>query len=558
MDPASFQDELQRHVAQRAPRGLLLFAGISLLGAIFEVFTFPGRTVILAAVDLLFGVIIAASIWGVRRRPDRSVEIMVAALAAAGAGIAFYHGRAGGSAEGCLLVTTALLTTGTLFFPWGWRAQLVASSGAAVGFPIALWYGMPAALSTVAVLSFLACVVWLSCYAAEMNRRQLSRDFYLADTLRRREARLRSYLDQALIGIGILDRSGRWVEVNDALVRLLGHSRADLLHRRWSDFADPETEAEASLEALCEECDTGGTVDRRLRDRDGHPIYACIGARSFRDENGRLEEIVLMVLDVSTRKRTEAELKMAKDIAEAAYRSKSEFLAHMSHEFRTPMNVIFGMTEMALDSSVTIAQRECLQKTRGAARDLLVLVDEVLDLSRIEAGRLHLTEREFALRHWLAQTIEPLSLLAREKGLALTWQVEPEVPERAVSDPDRLRQVLVNLVANAIKFTDVGHVRIHVAREARDGQPPSLRFTVEDTGVGIPLEQRSSIFEAFVQGNGRERPSPGTGLGLTICSRLVDLMGGHIWLESEVGRGSRFGFTALVSDPRHASSPPPS
>jgi signal transduction histidine kinase len=256
-----------------------------------------------------------------------------------------------------------------------------------------------------------------------------------------------------------------------------------------------------------------------------------------------------MVLDITLRKRTEAELKLAKDVAEAASRSKSEFLAHMSHELRTPMNVIFGMTEIALDAARSSDQRECLEKTRRAAGDLLVLVDEVLDLSRIEAGRLYLTEREFALRQWLAQTIEPLSVLAREKGLDIVWQVDPEVPERAVGDPDRLRQVLVNLVGNAIKFTDVGQVRIDVAKETLPGQPLTLRFTVEDTGFGIPIEQRNSIFEAFVRGNGRVRRRPGTGLGLTICSRLVDLMGGRIWLESEVGRGSRFRFTALLGDP---------
>jgi PAS domain S-box-containing protein len=554
MRPRTFNEALQSHVARRAQRGLVLFAAMSLLGAGLELFTFEGRTGVLLAVDLLFAVIVVAGLWAVRRRPDRSVEIMVGCVAAAGLGIAIYHGGVGAYAEGCLLVTTALLAATTVFFPWGWRAQLVASSGAIVGFPIALLY-MPTGLSPLANLSFLACVVSLSGYAAELNRRQLSRDFYLVQSLRRREARLRSYLDQALIGIGVLDRDGKWIEVNDALVRLLEYSRIELLRRRWTDIADGDAGAEASLEDLCLACKDGGTVDCRLRRRDGHSFYACIGARCFRDDDGAIEEVVLMVLDISSRKRTEAELKMAKDVAEAAYRSKSEFLAHMSHELRTPMNVIFGMTEMALDSDVTSDQREYLQKTRCAARDLLVLVDEVLDLSRIEAGRLYLSEREFPLRQWLAQTIEPLAVLAREKGLDLLWQVDPAVPERAIGDPDRLRQVLANLVGNAIKFTDAGYVRIDVAREESDGRTIPLRFTVEDTGVGVPLEQRSSIFEAFVQGDGRERPSPGTGLGLTICSRLVDLMGGRIWLDSEVGHGSRFRFTAVVADADRASPP---
>jgi PAS domain S-box-containing protein len=522
---------------------------MALLGACLELSTFEGRGGTLLAVDLVFVGISIGSVWAVRRWPDRSVEILVGCVAIAGAGIAFYHGHVAGSAEGCLLVMTALLTAATLFFPWGCHAQLAASSGVALGFPIALWGGMPSALSPAADLAFMACVVVLSCYAATMNRDQLSRDYHLAETLRRREARSRSYLDQALIGIGVVDRQGRWVEANDALLRLLGYSRFELLRRRWSDVIEPETEAQQSLEAICSESEGTGTVDRRVRHRDGHLLYACIGARCYRDGDGRLEEAVVMVLDITLRKRTEAELKLAKDVAEAASRSKSEFLAHMSHELRTPMNVIFGMTEIALDAARSSDQRECLEKTRRAAGDLLVLVDEVLDLSRIEAGRLYLTEREFALRQWLAQTIEPLSVLAREKGLDIVWQVDPEVPERAVGDPDRLRQVLVNLVGNAIKFTDVGQVRIDVAKETLPGQPLTLRFTVEDTGFGIPIEQRNSIFEAFVRGNGRVRRRPGTGLGLTICSRLVDLMGGRIWLESEVGRGSRFRFTALLGDP---------
>jgi PAS domain S-box-containing protein len=555
----SFAEALQRTVKERAPQALTLFAALSLLGASFEVFTFTGRTSTLLAVDLLFAAVVGVGFWRIRRRPEQSVEVMAACVAVAGMGIAIYHGFEGASAEACLLVMTALLSSVTLFFPWGWRMQLVASSGVAVGFPLAL-LNMPQAMSTVANLSFLVCVVALSCYGAELNLRQLSKDHDLAQALRKREARLRSYLDQALIGVGVLDRDGRWIEANEALAKIVGYERREFLTGGWRDIVDPsEGEAGSSIAALCEECSVSGTVDRRLRAKDGGLVYACIGGRSFHDDEGRLEEALFMVLDVSGRKRSEVELQMAKDIAEAAYRSKSEFLAHMSHELRTPMNVIFGMTEMALDSPVTGEQRDFLQKTRVAARDLLVLVDEVLDLSRIEAGRLHLTEREFGLRRWLAQTIEPLSLLAREKGLELSWHVAPELPERTIGDPDRLRQVLVNLIANAIKFTHAGHVRIEVTRSASNGGAFELRFTVEDTGVGIPVEQRSRIFEAFVQGDGSDggRPHIGTGLGLTICSRLVDLMGGRIWLDSEVGRGSSFRFTALVSDPRsHGTSVP--
>ena len=259
----------------------------------------------------------------------------------------------------------------------------------------------------------------------------------------------------------------------------------------------------------------------------------------------------------------EVHLERAREAAESANRSKSDFLASMSHEFRTPMNVIFGMTDMALDSDLTDHQREFLRRTRAAAHSLLVLVNDILDFTRIEAGHLTIAPRAFALSDWMSETIQPLGWLAEEKGLALSWSVAPGLPQRVVGDPDRLAQVVVNLTANAIKFTESGRVSVAVAPDARD--PGRFRFTVADTGPGIPKAQQTTIFDAFVQGDSpRESSRGGSGLGLAICARIVDRMGGRIWVESEPGRGSRFHFTVglpidgedhFVAPPRSVASP---
>jgi signal transduction histidine kinase len=248
-----------------------------------------------------------------------------------------------------------------------------------------------------------------------------------------------------------------------------------------------------------------------------------------------------------TRALRERELKLAqlKELAEAASRTKTEFLASMSHEIRTPMNVIFGMTDMALDAELPDEQRGYLQRARGAANTLLVLVNDILDFAKIEAGKLELSPRRFALRSWLDETLEPLAWLAQDKGLDISWAAEDDVPNDVFGDPDRLGQVLVNLVANALKFTREGSVRIRVSRAIDVADGLALHFCVSDTGVGVLPSQQREIFDAFVQGeSARTMRTEGAGLGLAICSRLVRLMRGRIWVESEPGRGSRFQFVA--------------
>ena len=380
------------------------------------------------------------------------------------------------------------------------------------------------------------------------------------EALRESEERFRGTFENAAVGIAHKDADGRFLRVNETYCGIVGYTREELLARTFQDITYPEdlvAELEQFTRLMRGELSRYSLEKRYIR-KDGSIVWIDMSSSLQRDAAGGPAYAIAILQDISDRKRLESELRQAKEAAEAANRAKDEFLANVSHEIRTPFGAILGMTELVLDTPLTDDQRQCLETAKSAADSLLGLVDDLLDFEKIEAGKLELAPAEFSLRATLGDTVRTLAVRARAKGLELACDVQPDVPDALVGDAGRLRQVLLNLIGNAIKFTEQGEVAVRV--EVADGPAPEgeavLRFAVTDTGIGIPPDERERIFRAFEQADSSTtRRYGGTGLGLTIAARLVGLMGGEIGVESEPGRGSTFSFTARFGRQSHPSEP---
>jgi signal transduction histidine kinase/DNA-binding response OmpR family regulator len=299
------------------------------------------------------------------------------------------------------------------------------------------------------------------------------------------------------------------------------------------------------------------SLECRIHWPDASLHWINVQGRIERDGRGEPCTLLGIITDTTARNTLEAELRMARDAAEAASLAKNQFLANMSHEIRTPMNGVIGMTELILDTDLTSDQRESLRIVKSSADALLTVINDILDFSRMEAGRAELDLIDFNPRDTIGDTANSVALRAHQKGLELIVDVAATVPAMLNGDPGRLRQILVNLLGNAIKFTERGEIVLRVTSEpaAPPGSSPdlpaagiTLHFSVTDTGIGIPVHRQGSVFEAFTQADGSvTRNFGGTGLGLTISSQLVALMGGRVWVDSESGRGSTFHFTATFA-----------
>jgi len=352
----------------------------------------------------------------------------------------------------------------------------------------------------------------------------------------------RSLIESNIDAIMTTDPSGIITDANKQMEALTGCTRDELIGAPFkSYFTDPER-ADAAIKLVLSE---KKVTDYELtaRARDGKQTVVSYNATTFYDRGRTLQGVFAAARDVTEGKRVEEELKQAKAAAESASRTKSDFLASMSHEIRTPMNAIIGIADLLAKTPLTAEQDKYVQIFRRAGDNLLNLINDILDLSKVEASQLELEKMGFSLNDLVGKVTEMVAARATEKRLILTFEIAPNVPVDLIGDPTRLQQVLLNLLGNAVKFTESGKVSLRVDRDGDTSVPTALRFTISDSGIGIPNEKLDQVFERFSQADSSTtRRFGGSGLGLTISKRLVELMGGRIWVESSVGEGSVFSF----------------
>ncbi len=384
--------------------------------------------------------------------------------------------------------------------------------------------------------------------------RDITQELQILAALRESEETFRTMTETAQDAVITMNDEGLITFWNRAAEQIFGYGRDEALGRNLHDLLAPERYRSSHLAALplFRETGAGAAVGKTLelfalrRDGNEFPVELSLSAVKVKERWTALG----ILRDVTDRKKAEASLVQAKQEAEAASRAKSDFLAGMSHEIRTPMNAIIGMADLLQDTNLNMDQDKYVSVLKNAGEHLLELINEILDLSKVEAGRIELQPAVFNLHEFMEKISEEMAVRAFGKGLELTCRVNSDVPAFVEGDPVRLKQILVNLLGNAVKFTDHGSVAVEVRPAAPIGgvrETAEILFSVADTGIGIPKDKRELIFENFTQADSSiTRKYGGTGLGLAITKRLVELMGGKIGLESEEGKGSRFTFTVRL------------
>jgi PAS domain S-box-containing protein len=457
---------------------------------------------------------------------------------------------------------------------WLFAVMTQLFAGAALMFPLTvLWDGGWWWWHFLRMLAFLAggafavaTYLRTETHLTALNHRLAGLNRDLDRTVSERTAELRATQERFALAVrGSSDGLWDWNVLSDEVYyslrfkELLGHTDDDM-ENTFAAFEcrlHPD-DRQATLDAIRAHLQQRAPYDvqYRLRTKGGNYGWFRARGQAIWDERGRATRMAGAISDVTDRVRTLQALQAAKEGAEAANRAKTDFLANMSHEIRTPLNAVIGMTELVLDTELTDLQREYLTMVMESGEVLLATINEILDLAKIEAGKVQLEHVEFSLRDLLGDLMKSLAVRAHRKGLELAYDVEANVPDSLVGDVNRLRQIVLNLITNAIKFTEHGEVVVRVSCVFHDPNRVTLHTEVTDTGIGIPAAKQVTIFDAFTQADSSTtRRYGGTGLGLTICTRLVALMEGQIRVESEVGQGSTFSFTVNLGIADHEAKP---
>ncbi len=406
------------------------------------------------------------------------------------------------------------------------------------------------------VLVILGLSLLIGANAASLDRKEQEHGA-AEQALRDSQVLYHSLVESLPLNLFRKDKEGRFIFANRRFCDTLGMPLTAILGKTDFDLFSPEL-AEKYRQDDADVIADGKTFQavEEHRKPGGEKAYVEVRKTPLPDAAGNIVGTQAIFWDVTEREKAAEAVQKARAAAETATRAKSDFLANMSHEIRTPMNGIIGMTELALDTDLSAEQREYLGMVKLSADALLTIINDILDFSKIEAGKLDLDSVPFSLRDSLEDTMKTLAVRAHTKGLELACHIPPDTPDTLAGDPGRLRQIIVNLAGNAIKFTETGEVIVDVATESQTDDEVCLRFAVRDTGIGIPPEKQQAIFDAFAQAdNSTTRKYGGTGLGLAISTKLVALMGGTIWVESVPGQGSTFFFTARFA--RSHEAPPP-
>ena len=374
-----------------------------------------------------------------------------------------------------------------------------------------------------------------------INQRKIAEE-----AMRSSEERYRRIVETTPDGYYEVDLNGNYTFFNDAMCDLLGYSRGEMTgmnHRAYLDDANSQA-LQNAINQVYRTRESVKALDWTYTRRDGSERYAESSITLITDSKGQPTGFGGFMRDTTERRQAEV-LRQAKMAAETANREKSRFLANMSHEIRTPLNSIIGLIELMLETDLRPDQREDLDVVISSAYALLALINNLLDFSKIEAGKFELENAPFDLRDFMKDTVRMMAMRTQTRGLELSYRVAPDAPRQLVGDPDRLRQILLNLIENAVKFTEEGEVVVYVAADKLTDSEANLRFSVEDTGIGIAGDKQRSIFDAFKQVDAKIASRyGGTGLGLAVSSQLVKLMGGKLAVSSKTGQGSRFEFTA--------------